>query len=205
MPYLMLSILFMSGLAIFFGAGARAGANPLGLNTVFRLTGGLLALAALPWLGQGGGLPHGPALIHALVSGVFYWLSGFAAIKAVSHGHLGITWTVTRCSVVIPAFASIIYWQEIALWPLSQVLLWRLAGLLLTVVTVFLLGIDQRRAGKAGSAPKLTRHWLLWLAMTFLAQGGWETMLRGSKSLASDAARGSYILTVLSRPCSSHC
>ncbi len=198
MIYLILSIVFMSGLAISLGLGGQRGLSAIGLNAVFRTTGGILGLLGLLLWGDWAELPAIWPRVGALAftAGCFYWLAGIAAIQAVRLGHLGVTWTVTRCAVVLPTLASMIFWRELPLWPMTPLLLARLAGLVLTLVVAFLIGMDRRRPHPGDCAHPASGIWLVWLITAFLAQGAWEITLRASGAFQDEAARGVFIATV---------
>lgn len=202
MLYLLASILFMALMAITFRAASERDANALGMSVVFRLGTGIAALAAgvfLVDLDRLAELWHATGWL-ALIAAVFYWSAGFTALKAVETGHLGMTWTINRLSMVIPTLASIIYWQEIPLQPVELPLLLRGAGIVLAVTTVVCLGIDRIRERRLEADFQVpvprhhnTRTWGLWLACAFLSQGGWETSLRATRAMESDADRAFFI------------
>lgn len=198
MLYLIFSILFMAGLAVCLAGGAQRGADALGLNAMFRLVGGALGVVALLMTQNVADAPRLWSEVGwlALVAGGLYWLSGYAAIQAVGRGHVGATWTATRCSVVLPALASIVYWGEIPLWPFGRLLAMRLGGLGLTVAAAVLMGLDRARPHPGDRSKPVCRTWLAWLAVAFLAQGSWEITLRASGALDSEAARGFFIAVV---------
>lgn len=198
MLFLILSIVFMSGLAISLGVGGQRGLNAIGLNAIFRTTGGILGILGFLLWGDRANLPEIWSRVGALAftAGCFYWLAGIAAIQAVRLGHLGVTWTVTRCAVVLPTLASMIFWRELPLWPVTPLLLARLAGLVLTLVVAFLIGMDRRRPHPGDCAHPVSATWIVWLATAFLAQGAWEITLRASGAFQDETARGVFIATV---------
>jgi len=202
MIFLALSILFMSLLAVCLRLGTARGADPLALNLVFRGTAGSLTIAAVlrsvplselaaSWQIAGN---------QALLAAVFYWLAGYAAIKAVQLGHLGATWTVTRCAMVLPTTASLLIWHEVPLSPVSSLLVQRLGGIAVTTIAVILLGIDRRRSQvSAASHPDQAKHlgaWFFWLAAAFFGQGGWEICLRATRTLPDHNARLMFVMIV---------
>ncbi len=198
MIYLILSIVFMSGLAISLGVAGQRGLSAIGLNAVFRTTGGIVGLLGLLVWREPADLPEIWSRIGglALTAGFFYWLAGIAAIQSVRLGHLGVTWTVTRCAVVLPTLASMIFWRELPLWPVTPLLVARLAGLALTLVVAMLMGMDRRCPHPGDCAHPANGIWLVWLATAFLAQGAWEITLRASGALQDEASRGVFIATV---------
>ncbi len=198
MLFLLLSILFMTGMALCFAGGSSHQAHPLGLNAVCRITGGLLALVGLLVLQRESDFTKLTAQLNwvSLLAGVFYWLAGYGAIQAVRLGHLGVTWTVTRCSVVLPVLASLLFWHEMALWPVSTPLLLRGSGLLLTLTAMVMVGLDRTRRHPDDQSKPTSRAWVCWLAVTFLGQGMWETILRASGAMADDADRACFIVVV---------
>ncbi len=204
MLYLAVSILLMSALAIILRWAVGRGAEPHGLNAVYRVTGGLVTLAlALPTLDwQRLAEFWHLAGITACVAAVFYWLTGLASIKSVELGPLGASWTVIRCSMVIPALASLLYWREIPLWPPNLTLGCRLLGILAVGGALVLLGgRGGRRPAPAvaasgtvvqRSAPRPV--WVYWLALAFVAQGAWEVCLRTTRSYPDSATRSFFLV-----------
>lgn len=205
MFYLFASILFMSLMAVSFRAASERGADALGMSVVFRLGTGILALvvgAVMIDFDQFQQLWRTTGLL-AVVAAVFYWAAGFASLKAVETGHLGITWTIVRLSMVVPTLASILYWREIPLYPVTTPLVLRSLGITLAVVTVILLGVDRVRKKRLNADFQIpvpehhaARTWGLWLLAAFLMQGGWEISLRATRSMASDDDRAFFIVMV---------
>ena len=202
MIYLLASILFMSLMATTFRAASERQANALGLAVVFRMVTGIIALVLgliLLDIEQFQTLWRDIGLL-ACVAAVCYWLAGFTALKAVETGHLGITWTINRLSMVIPTVASIFYWHEIPLSPVNVPLLMRASGMALAVVTLVLMGIDRIREKRLNLDLQVpvpphhnTRTWGLWLACAFLSQGGWEVTLRATRAMETDTERAFFM------------
>lgn len=203
MIYLFVSILAMGGLAVVLRLAMRQSADPLGVNAAYRGTGAMIvivvAAASIDW----STLHHvfvltGP---RGALGSLLLFLSGLAGVKAVQLGHLGITWTVLRCSMVLPVLASIVVWREVPLYPISSLLLARSTGVALVLAAIALMGVDHmrrdpasRRSPSAGSRPWA---WLAWLTLAFLAQGSWEIALRATRSLVSDQARVLFVAIVV--------
>jgi len=208
MLYLAISILLMSALAIILRWSVGRGAEPHGLNAAYRITGGLVTLAlALPSLDwQRLSEFWHVAGAAACIAAVFYWLTGLASIKCVELGPLGASWTVIRCSMVIPALASLLYWHEVPLWPPSPTLGCRLLGLFAVAGALVLLGGRRGKAavaaGAAGAATGVRAGvrtaWLGWLALAFVAQGAWEVCLRATRSYPDSASRSFFLLVTFS-------
>jgi hypothetical protein len=192
----------MSLLAVVFRTGLSKGANALGMNAAFRATGGMvmLVVALLTLRHRGFGELWAQSGNLGLLAGCFFWLAGISGIKAVQLGHLGITWTVVRCSMVIATLASLLVWQEVPLTPLSGLLAMRVGGVAVITAAVICLGIERSRTDHAplphvaGKSSRLA--WLLWLATAFLAQGGWEITLRATRSLPDNESRLFYFTVV---------
>jgi uncharacterized membrane protein len=212
MLYLLASILLMSALAVSLRWAVGRGADPHGLNAAYRVTGGLITLAvALPaldwsrlaefWRLAGTG---------AMIAAVFYWLTGLASIKAIELGSLGVSWAVIRCSMIIPGLASLFFWHEVPLSPLSLTLGARVLGMVAVAGALFLLSGGQGRGaaaatlltvGRGGSgAPTRAqrRGWLLWLGTAFVGQGAWEVCLRATRSYPDNQARSFFLLITFS-------
>lgn len=200
--YLIIAIIFMTLLAITFRLGASRGADSLGMNAAFRATGGIVmlvvALSTLRHRGFGELWAQSGNL--GLVSAFFFWMSGLSAIKAVQLGHLGITWTVVRCSMIIPTMASLLVWREVPLSPVSGLLVMRVAGVVVITGAVICLGIERARTEHGPLPHPSTKPsrlaWGLWLTSAFLAQGGWEITLRATRSLPDNESRLFYFTVV---------
>jgi drug/metabolite transporter (DMT)-like permease len=203
MSYLVASIVLMSALAVILRWALWRGTDAHGLNAVYRVTGGLITLAlTLPVL-DWQRLPELCRLAGAaaVVAGVFYWLTGLASIKSVELGSLGVSWAVIRCSMVIPALASLLYWREVPLWPPSPALGCRLLGLAAVVGALGLLGgrrTDAAAAVAASASSVRRRAWLGWLSLAFVAQGSWEVCLRTTRSFPDNQARSFFLLVAFS-------
>lgn len=196
MIFLLVSIAFISLTALVFRWSADRGADPLGVNAVFRVFGGVVALTVLlPGLSLAV-FRELPAAVWgwSLAGGVFYWLAGYANLRASGLGHLGITWTVSRSAMVLPSLASMVIWQEISLSLTTPQLWLGLAGLLLTLVALVAFGLDRMR--KQADAVAAKPGWGLWLVLSFLLQGSWELTLRASGAFPQEEWRGSYICIV---------
>jgi len=201
-PYLIASIVGMSGLAVVLRVGIDRGASPIALNTAFRVSAGLVTLAvAMPVLdwarlpelaGEAGGL--------GLIAAAGFWTSGFAAINAVKHGHLGISWTILRCAMLVPALASLLYWQEVPLVPVSGLLVLRLGGIAAATLAIVLSGYDRIQRDRSQQDPRASRGsvrvWLFWVALAFVAQAVWETSVVASRQLPDEASRTFFTTTV---------
>ena len=116
MAYLIISIAGLGALGILMRYSVARGAQALPLNFVFR---GVVALVMGLFLWGQTGLSNAgtfvwpdPWLLSA--ASAAFWVSGISAIKAVQHGPLGVTWTILRCSMVLPVAASILLWDEFA-------------------------------------------------------------------------------------------
>lgn len=199
---LIIAIIFMSLLAVTFRLGMSRGADSLGMNAAFRATGGIvmLAVALLTLRHRGFGELWAQSGHLGLVAALFFWLAGMSALKAVQLGHLGITWTVVRCSMVIATLASLLVWREVPLWPVSGLLLMRIGGIAVVTGAVICLGIERSRINHApqlhAGARPIRPAWLLWLASAFLAQGGWEITLRATRALPDNETRVFYFTVV---------
>ncbi len=202
MIYLIISIIFMSLLPVFFRMGTRAGAGALGINAVFRATAAAIMLAVAMFTTDTSRLREVWSLAGwtGVIGAVLFGLAGFASIKAVQLGHLGASWTILRCSMIIPTLASLLYWREVPLLPVSATLLMRLAGIAVATSAVIMLGID--RAKKSGSATpadpgrKGSKAWYFWVLAAMLGQGGWEVVLRSTRALPDDSSRMFFITMV---------
>ena len=198
MLYLIISILFLVTVVVLFRAAAESGAEPLGLNTVFRYTGGSLALAGFLLTNDIGELPRlwDEAGWLGITAGIFFWAAGFTAINAIRLGHLGITMTINRCSMVLPTLASILYWKEFPISPVNGLVVLRFTGLAVAVSAIVFMGLDRIRRAEVDASGKPSVKWGLWLAASFFAQGSWETCLRASRSLPDDSARQFFMIVV---------
>jgi len=203
MIYLAASILAMGGLAVVLRLAMGQSADAVGVNAVYRGTAAVIvvvvAAASVDWPTFHDLLAlTGP---RAALGSLLFFLTGLAGVKAVQLGHLGITWTVLRCSMILPVLASILVWREVPLHPISSLLLIRLAGIALVLAAIALMGADHmrretgsRRSASAGSRPWA---WLAWLTLAFMAQGAWEIALRATRSLPSDQTRVFFMAIVI--------
>ena len=199
MAYLVVSILFLSALPVLFRAGTERQADATAMNAVFRLTSGGVALAVflvsqgvsdLPRLWQAAGR-------QGLLAAVLFWGAGFSAIQAVKRGHLGTTWTLNRCSMVIPTLASMIYWREVSWRSDPHTFVLRLSGVCVIVLAIGCLGVDRRlRDAGGGQGRPASTGWVPWMTAAFCCQGGWEVVLRWSRSVGDERARAFFITSV---------
>ncbi len=202
MVYLIISIIFMTMLAVLLRMGTRSGAGALGMNTVFRGTSAVVMLMVASFTMDLSRLRQVWDLVgfSGVISAMFFFWAGFAAIKAVQHGHLGISWTILRCSMVLPTLASLFYWHEVPLCPASRTLIMRLGGIAVVTLAVVLLGLDHARNKRAlasgGSGKGGSKAWAFWLAAAFFGQGGWEIMLRSTRTLPDDQSRFFFVTMV---------
>ncbi len=202
MVYLIISIIFMVLLAVVTRIGTRSGAGPLGMNAVFRGTAGVIMLVVAISTTDSSSIEQVWRLTgwSGLIAAMFFFWAGFAAIKAVQLGHLSISWTVLRCSMILPTLASLFYWHEVPLCPASRTLIMRLGGIAVVTLAVVLLGLDHARNKRAlasgGSAKGGSKAWVLWLMAAFLGQGGWEIMLRSTRTLPDDQSRFFFVTIV---------
>ena len=195
MVYLVASILAMGGLAVVLRLAMAQRADALGVNAVYRGTAAAVVVAvagaSVDWSDFGDLLSlTGP---RGALGSFLFFLTGLAGVKAVQLGHLGITWTVLRCSMILPVLASILVWREVPLYPISPLLVLRSAGIALVLAAIALMGADRMRrepeSRRGPSARPKPWSWLAWLTVAFLAQGSWEIALRATRSLPSDQAR----------------
>ncbi len=197
MPYLVLSIAAMTCLALVLRIAMARGTDALGVNVVFRAAAATSTVASVVLLLDGAdvvGLWPQVSWRVAWAS-VFFFLSGLASIKSLQHGHLGLSWGVLRCSMLLPVVASITIWREIPVWPVSALLLVRVAGMISACLAIALVtGGQARRASVRVSSRQADRQtWLLWLGLAFLSQGMWEVVLRSTRDLPDDRARTLFV------------
>lgn len=194
MIYLVLSILFMTALAL--GLRVSAGkADPLAVTSISRIMSGAVITSWLLWSASWADIVRlwPIAWPHIAVGASCFWLAGFASIKAVNAGPLGITWTTVRLSMVIPTLASIFYWLEVPV-SLNALFVVRMSGLAIAVAAVVCIGLDRAKATPSiGVSSQPILPWLMWLGAAVLTQGGWEIVLRASKSLPDDQARAFFV------------
>ena len=85
-----------------------------------------------------------PASLLAVYQGVQYQLAYIVLFTLIAIGGLAVTFTILRMSVVVPIFGSIFIWGE-------SPELFRIAGIILMLAAITLLGADVRRsAGPSG-------------------------------------------------------
>lgn len=200
MIYLLLSIVFIAGTGISLRAGAEAGAESLGMNAIFRVSAGVPCAVALLLMAEPDqwGALWSAAGWMALVGAVFFFISGYSTLRMVQLGHLGLSYTLLRCSMVLPTAASILYWHEVPLSPVTRLLLLRGAGVVFTVAAIVCIGIDRNRqqAREPEAARGNHRLWLLWSCSAFVAQGCWEIMLRATRGFPDDQTRAFFTAMV---------
>ncbi len=192
---LIISILFLTATALCLADGTRRGFNVLTLNLIFRMTSGILGLVVLlSWVP----LKEMPAAWSqvggaAIAGGLCFWLSGLAAIQAVRTGHLGVTWTAKRCAMVFPTLASIIIWNEIPLWPISRLLVFRLSGIVLIVTVAVLLAIDRLHPHPDDQSKSASPAWVAWLVTCVLTYGAYGIILRASAAVQVETGRAAGV------------
>jgi len=201
--YLIVSIFFVSLMSVLMRYSLSKGATALALNFSYRGTAALAVLAMLLF-------KTGPATLRAdwdlgwtliAVASLSYWLTGLASIKSVQLGPLGPSWTILRCSMILPVIASILYWNELSVWPPDGPAAARVSGVVLGLVTVVVCG-SGRRASNEGSTERVLRdQWLPWMTAAFLAQGVWEICLRATRGLAAGDERAVFLLVVFAASC----
>lgn len=195
------SIFFMSALAVCLRIAVDRGGNAMTINALYRAATGIMAvsLAAFTFDFSNVRQLWSDVGVHACIGAALYWLSGFTSIKAIQFGPLGVTWTIVRLSMLIPTFASILYWREIPLSPVNTLLLFRGLGIVLATAAVLMLGIDMMRRRRNGQASH-PRHrmlpWALWLTAAFCAQGSWEILLRSTAAFPGDQHRHFLVMVV---------
>lgn len=195
MAYLITSIFFLILIALVFRRASDTGVNPFGMNLMFRVSAGLMAVLVLLFAVDMEGLSQlwQSTGLLGIIACVFFWFAGLSTINAVHNGHLGMTWTLLRLSMIIPTLASIFYWHEIKLFPVSLIAISRITGILLAVVAVCLMGIDRSRTSKFDKphlkARNNTKAWAFWMASAFMTQGGWEVTLRATGKLPDEKSK----------------
>ena len=121
-----------------------------------------MSMALLAALLTGGLSFEWPASLLAVYQGVQYHFAYIVLFALIAVGGLAVTFTILRISVVIPIVGSIIIWGE------SPDLV-RVAGIILTLTALPLLGADARRT--AGPAGIRTPTLLMLLAMLMTGTG----------------------------------
>jgi hypothetical protein len=218
MIYLVFSILCMTALAMVFRRGSDRGADGMGMNIALRAWMGLMGTAVLlaataAWRPGELTVAIRSVAAPAALAAVFYWLSGLTLIHAIHYGHLGITYTVIRLAMVLPTIASVVFWREVVLWPISAELGGKAAGVLLACGSIVLISFGRRGGDRSAPSPPMPpgpdaaataaptppphrrggRRWVLWLAAAFLMMGSWETSLRVAGGLESEIERVAFI------------
>jgi hypothetical protein len=194
--YLLISIAGLGALGILMRYSVTRGARALPLNFVFR---GVVALVMGLFLWGQTGLSNAgtfvwPAPWLLSAASVAFWVSGISAIKAVQHGPLGVTWTILRCSMVLPVAASILLWDEFAYPGSAHLVAIRGLGIALGLGTVLFYGLMLQR--QRGSGSVADRAWAPWMVLAFLSQGAWEVCLRATRDLADGPSRSLFLIVV---------
>jgi drug/metabolite transporter (DMT)-like permease len=166
---------------------AFRGSAAVGLALVLLVSGGFRELA---------GLPVRVYIIGVLGSGIFF-LSGFAAIRSVALGPLNVSWIVLRSSAVLPVLASVLLWREFAAYQRASAVWLDVAGVVLTLTGLLLVGLGRRQVRDADRRP-VHRRWPVWLVVSFLAQGGWNIVVRATGEFDADTARLAFLLLAFS-------
>ncbi|MDO9541858.1 MAG: EamA family transporter [Kiritimatiellia bacterium] len=204
MIYLILSILFLSLLPVTMRIGLEQGGKPEGMNVFYRIIPGIMALTMIFFRDH----PiefvclavKSEAFFYGLVGTFFFWLGGYAGIKTVSYGPLGISWTIMRLSMLLPTLASVLYWHEIPLIGINGLAGIRGLGVIFASLAAILFGIDHVNSHKNRDVSKIPhnnfRVWIYWLAASFLLRGCWEIVLRASGSFDGDDAKSIFMGTV---------
>lgn len=207
MSDLWLSVFFLGALSALMRYSVRQGTDPLALNLTFRGTVVVYMLVPLLFKGE----PVAPLAREVagdwlwVVTSLSFWVAGIGSIKSVQLGPLGASWTILRCSMLVPVTVSILYLRELPLSPVSGLLVARLSGVALGLCTAALYGYSYHRSqGDSGLRPGDKRRWMLWAGTTFAAQGAWETCLLGARGLTQDASyfflflvfAGCFLLTI---------
>ncbi|MDD2709333.1 MAG: hypothetical protein PHV34_15205 [Verrucomicrobiae bacterium] len=193
----------MSALAVVLRMGVDRQASSLGLNAAFRGTAGVVTLIFAAFHIDWGRFPElwRVAGWAGMLASVFFWFAGFASIKAVQLGPLSVSWTVLRCSMVLPAMASLLYWQEVPLAPVSRTLVLRLLGMGIIFASMVVLGLDRLgRERRNKSSIQVGRGsvkvWLWWLVAVFWGEGAWEISLRATRSFPDNETRLFFVTLV---------
>ncbi|MCK4981598.1 MAG: hypothetical protein KAS17_01680, partial [Victivallaceae bacterium] len=196
--------LFASALPIIMRIGTNKHVNIISVNNIFRITTGIIGIAAvffhknplefICYAVKSEVLPYG------IIAGVLYYASGYAGLKMISYGDVGISWTIKRLSMVLPTFASVFYWHEIPLTGVNGFWGIRGGGILATILAVIFFGIDRYYSHKNGLVSKdKMKHinkWVFWIIAAFLTTGCWEIMLRVSRTFIIEDAKFVFISTV---------
>ncbi|RKY71072.1 MAG: hypothetical protein DRQ24_08145 [Candidatus Latescibacterota bacterium] len=202
MLFLIVSISFLALLAILMRTVLDKGSNPFALNLVFRGTAGI---ATMVGIGVSGNILRfdefwASAGWISILGCILFGISGLASIKAVQLGPLGTSWTVLRCSIVLPVLASIIWWKELSIGDGTTIPIMRPSGIFLTVLGLLLLGAGQKRLRK-NRLQHQRSGWLGWLVTAFLAQGGWEIILRATGDFKDDGMRSLFLAIAFGGSC----
>jgi len=184
--------------------GLDQGGKAEGMNVFYRIIPGIIALTTIFFREH----PieficfavKSEAFFYGLVGTFFFWFGGYTSIKAVAHGHLGISWTIMRLSMLLPTLASVFYWHEIPLIGINGLVGIRGIGMVFASIAMILFGIDHLNSHKNRDVSKIPhnnfRVWTYWLAASFLLRGCWEIVLRVSGSFNGKDARSIFMGTV---------
>lgn len=197
MIYLLCSIVFMSLANVCQRYSGLAGANAYVVNAMVRVMAGALAIFGVMFsLGIDSVLNASQQVVlWGLLGGVFYTVAGLAAIKTYGLGHLGISSTILRCSMVIPTAASLLFWHEV-IFAWNSLSMWLVLGaMVLMVGAIVFSGLDQIRASRISNEP-FSKAWAVWLILTFATQGLWEITLRAAGGFEVEQDRQVYLVIV---------
>lgn len=187
MIFLCLSIVLSSLLVCGIRVSVNKGISPLGLNTSYRLTGGIFIIILFIVSMLSGDFDDSweYLVFLGIIAAFLYWLSGYATIKAIHLGHLGISSTVVRCSMLLPTLASIVYWREISLTNMDLKTVLTLSGFFFIFTSMLLIGLEHKQSQnkkttKTGIIRK--KQWIFWLVAAFFSTGFWDICLRSTKN-----------------------
>ena len=195
MIFLVLSIIFMVLLAIVTREAVAAGCNAISFNSIARYFSGLIMLIFTLCMVD-------PAQIFiafkaagwiSILGAFLFCVSTIGATGSVKYGPLGISWTILRCSMVISTLASLLYWREIPFGPNSKFILC-VAGIILIVAAVIIFGVSKTLPKR--QRKKISLKWLLFVSMAFWGQGGWEVLMRSTRSMQVEGFREVFITLV---------
>jgi hypothetical protein len=189
------AVVFLSGLAVTMRFASEHGCDSVLLNLAFRgsaAVGLALVLFVSGGVREFAGLPVRVYIIGVVGSGIFF-LSGFAAIRSVALGPLNVSWIVLRSSAVLPVLASILVWREFSTYDRASAVWLDVAGVVLTLTGLLLVGLGRRQVRDADPRP-VHRRWPAWLVVSFFAQGGWNIVVRATGEFDVDAARLAFLL-----------
>ena len=196
MFYMICSIVCSGLLVCGLRVALNGGIRPIRLNASFRFFGGVVVLLIFGWGAMMNDFPGGWKILVrlGLVSSLVYWLASYSSVEAQNMGHLGISTTVTYCSMIVPTLASIIYWRELSFASISLRTVMVLGGVLFICGAMCLLGFEKG-AGKGNidrAELKEAFHkkkWLLWLSVSFVTNGLWGVCMK----MAQDVGGGGFM------------